>query len=123
MEPPHVMHLHFARVVLLTPHKHIVSLARYLAGETASHTSEEAALDRQVIRRWAARDQYKTRLAMIHAGVMFWHVRRFSANGFYEPTSVALSTLAPWAFSAFSVRAISGAPSNVHGRPGDQDPN
>lgn len=36
---------------------------------------------------------------MIHAGVLFWHVRRFSANAFYEPAGVALATLALWAFS------------------------
>lgn len=118
IEPSQVMHLHLARVVLLTPHKHIISLAHYLAGDSISHTSETAARDRQVISRWVNQDQYKARLAMIHAGVMFWHVRRFSVNGFYEPTSVALATLALWAFSAFSARPISGAPSNVNGRTG-----
>ena len=121
MEPSYVMHLHLARVVLLTPHKHIVSLARYLAGESPSHTSENAALDRQVIRRWATQDQYKARLAMIHAGVIFWHIRRFSANGFYEPTSVALSVLALWAFSAFSARPVAATNSREKDREVDGD--
>ena len=121
MEPPQVMHLHFARVVLLTPHKHVVSLVTYLAGESTSHSSEDAARDRQVIRRWATQDQYKARLAMIHAGVMFWHVRRFSANGFYEPSSVALAALSLWAFSAFSARQLSRATSNAHGPTGPRE--
>lgn len=93
------MHLHLARVVLLTPYSSIVALAKALDSEP--HPGQTLA-HRNAIMKWATRDQYKARLAMIHAGVLFWHVRRYSANGFYEPPSVALATLALWAFSAFS---------------------
>ena len=108
MEHPTVLHLHIARVVLLTPYDNIVSLAKQLAGEklttsfSAAAAAEEMARDKQAIRRWVAQDQYKARLAMIHAGVMFWHVRRFGVGGWYEADAVALATLALWAFSAFS---------------------
>ncbi|KAL9622911.1 MAG: hypothetical protein Q9160_002837 [Pyrenula sp. 1 TL-2023] len=99
IEHPTVMHLHLARVVLLTPYSSIVALAKAIGSTQApSHISGH----RDKILKWTTRDQYKARLAMIHAGVLFWHIRRYSANGFYEPSSVALATLALWAFSAFS---------------------
>jgi hypothetical protein len=56
------------------------------------------------IQRWVLEDQHKARLAMIHAGVLFWHVRRFSADAFYEPSSVFLATLALWAYGTFAAR-------------------
>ena len=112
MEHPTVMHLHLSRVVILTPYANIVNLALYLAGSASSSDTADGAIvaDREAIRKWAHSDQYKARLAMIHAGVMFWNIRRYSANAFYEPTSVVLSTLALWAFSAFSNKS-SRAPS------------
>ena len=42
---------------------------------------------------------------MIHAGVTFWHIRRYTVNGFYEAGSLALATLALWAFSTFSPKS------------------
>lgn len=99
IEHPTVLHLHLARVVLLTPYSSIVAIAKTLGSEIYSG---QTARHRNTILKWTTRDQYKARLAMIHAGVLFWHVRRYSVNGFYEPSSVALATLALWAFSAFS---------------------
>lgn len=101
-EHPTVLHLHLARVVLLTPIREIVNLARYLASEKGAKSEVEVMVDRQAVHRWALQHQYKARLAAIHAGVVFWHVRRFSANAFYEPTAVAHAALVLWAFSAFS---------------------
>lgn len=101
-EHPTVLHLHLARVVLLTPISEIVNLARYLAGEKGAKSETEVMVDRQAVHRWALQHQYKARLAAIHAGVVFWHVRRFSSNAFYEPTAVAHAALVLWAFSAFS---------------------
>ncbi|KAI4722078.1 hypothetical protein E4T48_01756 [Aureobasidium sp. EXF-10727] len=101
-EHPTVLHLHLARVVLLTPIREIENLARYLAGEKGAKSETGIMVDRQAVHRWAIQHQYKARLAAIHAGVVFWHVRRFSANAFYEPTAVAHAALVLWAFSAFS---------------------
>ncbi|KAK6008870.1 hypothetical protein QM012_000773 [Aureobasidium pullulans] len=101
-EHPTVLHLHLARVVLLTPIREIVNLARYLAGDRGAKSEAEVMVDRQAVHRWALQHQYKARLAAIHAGVVFWHIRRFSANAFYEPTAVAHAALVLWAFSAFS---------------------
>lgn len=65
--------------------------------------SEIKSLKRE-IQRWAIEDQYKARLAVIHAGVLFWHVRRYSIDAFYEPSSVYLATLALWAYGRFAAR-------------------
>lgn len=97
-----VLHLHLARVILLTPIREIVNLARYLAGEKGVSSDTMVMADRQAVHRWANQHQYKARLAAIHAGVVFWHIRRFSANAFYEPTAVAHAAIVLWAFSAFS---------------------
>lgn len=97
-----VLHLHLARVILLTPIREIVSLARYLAGDKSLRSEAMVMGDRQAVHRWANQHQYKARLAAIHAGVVFWHVRRFSTNAFYEPSAVAHAALVLWAFSAFS---------------------
>lgn len=98
MEHPTTLHLHVARVVLLTPFREITKLAMLAADENSS----EAITARKHVQRWATEDHYKARLAMIHAGVLFWHVRRYSADAFYEPSSVFLSTLALWAYGVFS---------------------
>ncbi|KAK2731466.1 hypothetical protein FQN55_004665 [Onygenales sp. PD_40] len=101
-ENPTVHHLHFARIVLLTPYDHILRLALFMAGRDPSRREEDVRSDRQHIRQWATEDQYKARLAMIHAGVGFWHIRRYSTGAFYEATNVFLSTLAIWAYGSFS---------------------
>ena len=102
LEHPTVLHLHLSRVILLTPFREITRLGKSLADEASTTTPEQVRLDRNVVCRWASQDQFKARLAMIHAGVLFWHVRRHSASAFYEASSVATATLVLWAFSAFS---------------------
>lgn len=102
MEHPTVLHLHLARVVLLTPFTRIVQLARFLSGEDKPESDAELASTRAYVQRWALEDQHKARLAMIHSGVLFWHVRRYSADAFYEPSSVFLATLAMWAYGTFA---------------------
>ncbi|KAI7250933.1 hypothetical protein KC343_g5865, partial [Hortaea werneckii] len=56
------------------------------------------------IRRWAVQHQYKARLAAIHAGVVFWHVRKYSHDAFYEAPSVALASLLLWAFGTYAAK-------------------
>ncbi|KAL9114091.1 MAG: hypothetical protein Q9227_001863 [Pyrenula ochraceoflavens] len=107
IEPPLVGHLHTARVVLLTPYEDIVNFAKCLAGSPGS-TEAEKKKHLEVICKWVTRDQYKARLAMIHAGVTLWHIRRYTSNAFHEASSLALAVLALWAFSKFSVKAKLG---------------
>ncbi|KZZ93950.1 hypothetical protein AAP_02043 [Ascosphaera apis ARSEF 7405] len=58
--------------------------------------------ERKDIRLWATEDQFKARLAMVHAGVGFWHARRYSTGAFYEAINIFLTTLAIWAYSSFA---------------------
>lgn len=103
MEHTTVLHLHLARVILLTPFRKIVQLAQLMTHEpTNSHEDEISSLTKD-IKRWATEDQYKARLAIIHSGVLFWHVRRYSVDAFYEPSSVFLATLILWAYGQFAV--------------------
>jgi hypothetical protein len=55
-----------------------------------------------LLRKWAVNHQYKARLAVIHAGVAFWHIRRHSTDAFYEAPAIALSALTLWAFGTFA---------------------
>jgi hypothetical protein len=57
---------------------------------------------------------------MIHAGVLFWHVRRFSTDAFYEPSSIYLATLALWAYGTFTPHT-SGAHRGGGPPPGEDD--
>ncbi|KAF7191034.1 Zinc finger protein [Pseudocercospora fuligena] len=99
LEHPTVLHLHLARIILLTPYKQIVELARAVISVSA-HT-ESAKANQQLIQRWAVQHQFKARLAIIHAGVVFWHVRRYSIDGFYESPAVGLAALILWAFGTY----------------------
>ncbi|OBT68038.1 hypothetical protein VE03_01459 [Pseudogymnoascus sp. 23342-1-I1] len=118
MEHPTILHLHLARVVLLTPLSHIMRLARFRAGEAMPASDSELTRTQDYVRRWAQEDQHKSRLAMIHAGVLFWHVRRYSADAFYEPAGVFLATLAMWAYGTFATYT----PTLKDGEsPGDED--
>ncbi|TVY80516.1 Biofilm and cell wall regulator [Lachnellula suecica] len=117
MEHSTVLHLHLARVILLTPFRKIVRLSELMTTQDTNCEAEKVSLTRD-IQRWATEDQYKARLAMIHAGVLFWHVRRYSVDAFYESSSVFLATLALWAYG----RAVhASGHSNVNRPPQDRD--
>lgn len=109
LEPAKVMHLHFARILMLVPLDQLLGLARMInipfasSADTGKSSPEEIEMKR-AIQRWAISDQYKARLAAIHAGVTFWHVRRYSTNAHYEPFAVLGATLTLWALSTFSPR-------------------
>lgn len=102
MEHPTVLHLHLARVILLTPYVKITRLARLMTGKAVPESDGEVHELRTYVTRWAREDQHKARLAIIHAGVLFWHVRRYSTDAFYESSSVYLATLALWAYGSFA---------------------
>lgn len=105
VEHPTVLHLHFSRIVLLSPLTSIIRLARCTSGAVGDiqicPDADAIKDDLWIVRQWVVQDQYKARLAAIHAGATFWHVRRFSTDAFYEPDTVALATLMLWAISKF----------------------
>lgn len=102
LEHPTVLHLHTARIVLLTPYAEIVHLARSMSGRHGEVASASLASDKKLVQRWAVQHQFKARLAIIHAGVVFWHVRRYSIDAYYEAPAVALAALVLWAFGTFA---------------------
>lgn len=113
MEHPTVLHLHLARVILLTPIQKIVLLSRLMASEDSSHVVSDIEAATRDVQSWALEDQHKSRLAMIHAGVLFWHVRRYSVDAFYEPSSVFLATLAMWAYGSFAAQTAEKATESI----------
>ncbi|KAF3759899.1 hypothetical protein M406DRAFT_297219 [Cryphonectria parasitica EP155] len=98
-----VLHLHFARLVLLTPYQTIREMAELLVSENVRHGSaaERFREQCQEVQKWITDDQYKARLALVHCGVFFWHIRRYSMDAFFEPGKVFLATLVVWAYGSF----------------------
>lgn len=111
LEHPTVAFLHLSRVVLLSPVNIIVTYAKAIIGKVDS-TTPDSRESKEIIRRWAIQGQYKARLAAIHAGVVLWHVRRYSIDGFYEGPAVGLAALMLWAFGQFAPRPTSQDQSN-----------
>jgi predicted membrane protein len=115
-EHPTVLHLHFSRTVLLAPFDQIQILAASIASvspnfalaQTDASSGEQIAEAEHDVLNWAQRDQYKARLAVLHCGCLFWHIRRYSCKAFYEPHAVYLATLTMWAYSSYAARAKGG---------------
>ncbi|KAF7527512.1 hypothetical protein G7054_g10425 [Neopestalotiopsis clavispora] len=112
VEHPTVLHLHLSRVVLLVPYKSIQTLAKSISTLTAGRSTawsraerEEALRAEQEVVRWAQQDEHKARLAVLHCGCFYWHIRRYSRRAFYEPISVFLATLTLWAYSMYASRS------------------
>lgn len=119
VEHPTVLHLHFARVVLLAPYHSIHTLARSIINLKPDSISanrfiskDEASAAEQDVLRWAQQDEHKARLAALHCGCFYWHVRRYSQRAFYEPLSVYLVTLTLWAYSSYTSRANTSSKRN-----------
>ncbi|KAI5367205.1 hypothetical protein Slin14017_G022410 [Septoria linicola] len=115
LEHPTVLHLHFARTVVLAPYDRMVSLARHTASGTIHTVAAQE--DQHIITRWANQHQCKARLAAIHAGVAFWHVRSYTIDAFHEAPAVGLAALVLWAFGTFTNRKALGASASQ--QPGD----
>jgi hypothetical protein len=73
-----VLHLHFARIVLLAPYGAVRRLADLLVSEDIRDGSPAQMLRTECrqVQKWIMDDQFKARLALVHCGVFFWHVRR-----------------------------------------------
>ncbi|KAI0007892.1 hypothetical protein F4779DRAFT_642497 [Xylariaceae sp. FL0662B] len=112
-EDPVFLQLHLARLVILTPVRELfgyLSTYKGLTGPSSCPLLPSDLYDippcgqhcRQTISTWANRDRYKARLAVIHAGAIYWHVRRFSSDSFLQPLAVYLAAVTLWAFGRFS---------------------
>ncbi|KAL1627222.1 hypothetical protein SLS56_006461 [Neofusicoccum ribis] len=118
-----VFHLHASRTVLLAPFGEIGALARSMASWASKNDRaptdqpqplpELTRLEGKVV-QWVQKDQHKARLAMIHAGALYWHARRFSKAAWYEPSAVYLATLAMWAYASYTALATKAAGQQQH---------
>ncbi|KAK4943153.1 hypothetical protein LTR10_017177 [Elasticomyces elasticus] len=116
-----MLHLHLARIILLTPFQEIQDLTFSLVGKVGNsakasfyvhdgsyqpRNSAKLPQIRKITWRWLREDQHKARLAMIHAGSVFWYVRRYSATSFFEPIAVYLATLVLWTYGSYKSTAL-----------------
>ncbi|KAL7780899.1 hypothetical protein V8C43DRAFT_299437 [Trichoderma afarasin] len=101
LEHPTIMYLHLSRLILLTPVAQIQTLA---TNPRNANTINLAVNQRYTdasnhVLKWAMNDSFKARLAIIHAGALFWHIRRYSTRSFLEPFTIYMATLIIWAYS------------------------
>ncbi|KAL6820065.1 fungal-specific transcription factor domain-containing protein [Trichoderma camerunense] len=101
LEHPTIMYLHLSRLVLLTPVAQIQTLATNPRNTNATNlTVNQRYTDASNhVLKWAMNDSFKARLAIIHAGALFWHIRRYSTRSFLEPFAIYMATLIVWAYS------------------------
>ncbi|KAL5341555.1 fungal-specific transcription factor domain-containing protein [Aspergillus crustosus] len=97
-EHPTILHLHTARIILLAPFREIRLLVNLLATQKVNWEDRQQVIEWHYILRWIKHDQYKARLAVIHAGSVLYHVRKYSTNAFHEPVATYLAILTLWAY-------------------------
>ncbi|KAG6020561.1 hypothetical protein E4U41_002811 [Claviceps citrina] len=115
-----IYHLHFVRLLLLTPLKQIHTIAAASSGQASGQASEvdsrKIYAARNQVLQWAIRDQHKARLAVVHSGALLWHIRRFSTYSFTEPFGIYSATLIIWAYSqCVNVKQAGSDPQWKHG--------
>lgn len=100
LEHPTIMYLHLSRLILLTPVAQIQTLATNssITGTSDIAFSRKYADASNCVLKWAMNDSFKARLAIIHAGSIFWHIRRYSRRSFLEPFAIYTATLVIWAY-------------------------
>ncbi|KAK4062783.1 transcriptional regulator family: C2H2 zinc finger and Fungal Specific TF [Trichoderma aggressivum f. europaeum] len=101
LEYPAIMYLHLSRLILLTPVAQIQTLATNPRNTNTTHLAVDQGYTdaRNHVLKWAMNDSFKARLAIIHAGALFWHIRRYSTRSFLEPFTIYMATLVIWAYS------------------------
>lgn len=121
VEHPLILQLHLARIVLLTPFQEIQDLLFSLIGKVGNsakasfyvhdgsyqpRNSAKLPQIRKITWRWLREDQHKARLAMVHAGSVFWYVRRYAALSFFEPFAVYLASLVLFTYGSYKSAAL-----------------
>ncbi|OJJ47557.1 hypothetical protein ASPZODRAFT_131081 [Penicilliopsis zonata CBS 506.65] len=94
-EAPIFLHLHLARLAILAP---CPELLRMFEANSESGTLFSVLSDKSVVQTWLQLDQHKARLAVLHAGAMFWHLRHVEATSFSQPLAIFLAALILWAY-------------------------
>lgn len=119
------LHLHLARLMTLTPMRELLSfidaaknpayaLDCSLLPSELYDASPSKQHSLQVVAIWANKDRYKARLAVVHAGAVYWHSRRYSTDTFSQPFAVYLAAITLWAFGTFWKSANGTSPLHDH---------
>lgn len=117
------LHLHLSRLMILTPMRELLAYFSASISPTAPLNGPFIPPDLydnclskkhcgRIISTWVHNDRYKARLAVVHAGATFWHVRRYSTESFAQPLAVYLASITLWAF-ANACRAARTSPSQI----------
>ncbi|WAO93261.1 Hypothetical protein NCS54_01080100 [Fusarium falciforme] len=108
LEHPTILHLHLSRLLLLTPIKHMQYVAALSDVGSSSGGFDKIKYKEACghLRKWVIADQFKARLALVHAGAVLWYVRRYSVNDFLEPFAVYAATLCLWVYSVSTVSTV-----------------
>ncbi|ETS86940.1 hypothetical protein PFICI_00768 [Pestalotiopsis fici W106-1] len=97
------LYLHLARLVLLTPFMELRTLFESFKSGEASATQCFGHASRpkceQIAWCWFDRDRYKCRLAVLHAGAIYWHIRRYPSDTMLQPFSMFMATVVLWAYA------------------------
>ncbi|RSM05272.1 hypothetical protein CDV31_009670 [Fusarium ambrosium] len=127
LEHPTILHLHLSRLLLLTPIKHMQYVAAFSGVRSSSGIVDKIQYREACghLRKWAIADQFKARLALVHAGAVLWYVRRYSVNDFLEPFAVYVATLCLWVYSVSAASTVRqqeprARPSNGAPDPGER---
>lgn len=108
LEHPTILHLHLSRLLLLTPIKHMQYVAAFSDVGSSGRSFDKIKYKEACghLRKWVIADQFKARLALVHAGAILWYVRRYSVNDFLEPFAVYAATLCIWVYSVSTVSTV-----------------
>ncbi|KAI5275491.1 hypothetical protein E4T47_01587 [Aureobasidium subglaciale] len=106
LEPPVVLHLHMSRLILLVPYQDVYDLICEVHGDDTSLVQVGNSRSRREdlvakIWLWISKDHYKSRLAIVHAGAMFWYIRHHGTGNVLEPTSLFMASIILWAYGSF----------------------
>lgn len=97
-EHPTILHLHTARIIILAPFREIRLLVNLLLTRGVDWEDRQRIIEWHYLLRWIKHDQYKARLAVIHAGSVLYHVRKYSTHAFHEPVAIFLAVLTLWTY-------------------------
>ncbi|CAG9988252.1 unnamed protein product [Clonostachys byssicola] len=123
LEGPIFLHLHLARLVILAPVRelleHVTEVTQASKAQLLPHTlycyPRNEASWRRTMLTWFCQDRYKARLAIIHAGAVFWHTRRYCSGSFADPYTIFLASLVLWTFGTASEMVNSNSQLNMSG--------
>lgn len=118
-EGPIFLKLHLARLLLLAPVRELLALTDHLTKHDAAdrwlpHHLQPCRMSlpvcQETLHTWVTKDKFKARLAALHSGAAFWHIRRYATDTFVQPFTVFLATLILCNFGRLAYSTAVAAP-------------